>query len=514
MVLLLVQEGDSSSDHKIETRPRWICRQSMTIMIFWMFRIRRSSADAIGLLCLHLLSLFPSTTIALDGGTPRIMTTNGWKAIEVITQGDSKGPSGWSMPNLFDGGGAFLVDSNTIRIQVNHETTDAKISEVDVDKSSLKAAIQTMITNGSTGGVSFVKNARLAYESTNLASGSSRIFCRFCSSQAYAPHTFGTNRGFVDQLYITGEECARGRLMVLNSSDRTLYQLSGLVGSSSTTSNAGIGGMPYDPWENAALVDTGETSHVALLLSPDGGSQIMKLYIGHKGRESDGSNSNSFLARNGLANGSWYYLKGTFPNTVGPAVTGSFDTSSNGALKAVKIEDVDTSPSDPTRVVLGVQKSGVFTFRFTLDFRSGYFQSETSSFQLTKIAASLQASHLNSPDNVDWTDATTLSSGASYPEGIIFVNEDNSSGEIWSMKPDGSEKTRVGSTTEGSEGTGLFDLSELVDYAPGSIMITSSQGSPSSMTLLINPDARALSTDKVSLPTFSIDTFHAVDTQI
>ena len=36
------------------------------------------------------------------------------------------------------------------------------------------------------------------------------------------------------------------------------------------------------PGKNAALVDTGETDHVALLLSPDGGTQTMQIYIGGK----------------------------------------------------------------------------------------------------------------------------------------------------------------------------------------------------------------------------------------
>ena len=88
-------------------------------------------------------------------------------------------------------------------------------------------------------------------------------------------------------------------------------------------------------------------------------------------------------------------------------------------------------------------------------------------------------------------DATTLGA-TSYPDGLIFVNEDNSSGEIWHMLPDGSSKVRIASTTVSGESTGIFDLSEMVGYRPGSILITNNQGTPSSMSVLINPDATLL----------------------
>ena len=89
---------------------------------------------------------------------------------------------------------------------------------------------------------------------------------------------------------------------------------------------------------------------------------------------------------------------------------------------------------------------------------------------------------------MDWTAATTLG-GSSYPKGLIFVNEDNSSGEIWRLDPDGNNQVRIGSTTVVAESTGIFDVSSMVGYAPGSIMITNNQGFPASMTVLINPDA-------------------------
>ena len=432
---------------------------------------------------------------ALDGGPLRITPDNGWKAFEVISQGDDPSGDGFSyaMPTTFDGAGARL-DGSTLRVQVNHETSDASISEVQLDLGNLQVAIDSMINSGSTGGTSFVLAARQAYDRwsdnggaswTNTASTSNTSFSRFCSGQAYAPDTFGAGQGFVDHVYITGEESSGGRLMALDSVGRDLYQLSGVTGSAP----GGSGGMSFDSWENAALIDTGETDHVALLLSPDGGSSSLKLYVGEKGKDANGNPAASFLARNGLAYGSWYYLAGSLPGSVGGQNGGSFGTSSSGALAATKMEDVDTSPSQPTRVVLGNQNSGVFTLDFDLVFGPS-FDAAQSSFAVTKIDAN--SGGLNNADNVDWTRATTLG-GNSYPEGLIFVNEDNSTGEIWRMEPDGTNQVRVGSTTVGAESSGIFDLSELVGYAPGSVLITNNQGSPASMTLLINPDATSLS---------------------
>lgn len=445
------------------------------------------------LLCAVVCALALPPALALDGGTLRVVTDNGWRAFEVITQGDDPSGDGftYAMPGTFDGAGAWLVDPGTVRVQVNHETSDASISDVELDLADLRDAIANVIDTGNTGGVRFVLRARQAYDRwssnggtsfTNTSNTSNTSFSRFCSAQAYAPGTFGANRGFVDQLYITGEEVSSGRLFVLDSVNRDLYQVSGVTGSAP----GGIGGMSFDSWENAALVDTGETGHVALMLSPDGGTARMKLYIGVKGRDANGNASNSFLARNGLAYGSWYYFKGSLPAGLGSTNNGTFDTSTSGALASSKLEDIDTSPSEPTKVVLGDQDSGVFSFDLDLVFAPG-FNAAASRFTVTKISnEGGSTGSLDSPDNVDWTDATTLG-GTAYLDGLVFVNEDNGTGEIWQMNPDGSNQVRIGSTTVAAESTGIFDLSEFVGYAPGSILISNNQGSPASMTVLINP---------------------------
>ena len=474
-----------------------------------------SSQKLFSAVCGIAAILATSQTLAIDGGTLRVNPQNGWKAFEIISVGDNPAGDGfdWSMPVTFDGLGASLPNDSTLRLQVNHEIFDATISEVDLNLANFKTAISNMIGSSTTGGVSFVTSAQQAYDRWTSNGGTSwrttsspanTSFSRFCSGQSYAPNTFGTNRGFVDNIYITGEEgfsnfSSSNRLFALDMDNRDFYQLSDVVGSAP----GGIGGMPRDSWENAALIDTGETDHIALLLSPDGGTENIKIFIGEKGKEANGNASNSFLARNGLAYGSYYFLNDSLPALGTPSTNGFFDTTAANALNSNKLEDIDTSPGDPTKVVLGDQSNsgdastaaGLFTFDFNLDFSGGSFSAAGSSFSITKIQ-----NHNNDvngsfgdADNVDWS-APTVLGGTAYPDGLIFVNEDSSTntGEIWVNQPDGSGLTLIGdtgATSSATETSGILDISDLVGYRPGSIVLTNNQGTNSSLSVLINPDA-------------------------
>jgi hypothetical protein len=58
--------------------------------------------------------------------------------------------------------------------------------------------------------------------------------------------------------------------------------------------------------------------------------------------------------------------------------------------------------------------------------------------------------------------------------------------------PDGSDLTLIGDTAGiggATETSGILDISVLVGYKPGSIVLTDNQGSNASLTVLINPDA-------------------------
>jgi len=102
---------------------------------------------------------------------------------------------------------------------------------------------------------------------------------------------------------------------------------------------------------------------------------------------------------------------------LGNTNNGGFSLSSIGSLTSDKIEDVDTSPSNPTRVVMGDQSSRLFTF--DLVFGAG-FDSSASSFTITLIATTSNGTGVfGQPANADWTDATTLG-GTPDPDATLL----------------------------------------------------------------------------------------------
>ena len=206
-----------------------------------------------------------------------------------------------------------------------------------------------------------------------------------------------------------------------------------------------------------------------------------------------------------MAFGSYFFLNDSLPVSKGDtSIDGTFDTTSAGALNSTKLEDVDTSPSDPTRAVLGDQDSGLFTFDFDFVFSGGSFNAAASGFSITKVqnhvndvdysGSGAYANAFGDADNVDWT-APTVINGSTYAEGLIFVNEDSgtANGEIWMNAPDGSNLILIGDTvgiSGAAETSGILDISQLVGYNPGSIVLTSNQGSNASLSVLINPYAQ------------------------
>jgi hypothetical protein len=428
--------------------------------------------------------LISRTVTSLNGDRAMIETSDGWKAMEIITEGDRLDGSSWRIPGSMDGLGAFLVDDgNTLRIEVNHELSkEAAISEINLDKGKTMQAIANMVRDNTVGGIQFVTSSDIAYDKWTRNNGESwktnGDFCRFCSSQSYEANTFGENRGFQDRIYITGEECNDGRLFALKAATRDLYQVSGITGH--VQDGSGIGGMPFDSFENAALIDTGDSQHIALLLSADGGSETLRLYVGKKNVDQYGQpqkNSN-FLSRNGLLYGEWYYL-GNRQSTGSHEWSGDFVTDESDAYRAERFEDIDTNPSNPHQIVLAESNSGVFIVDFSLIFSNdeggSFFSREDSHFTMKRISDDNFGGR--SPDNVDWT-----------LNDRIFVNKDNDEGGIWYMNVNGENKRRIGTSKTGSESTGILDISNLLDFPPSTVMITTNQGEHSSMTLLLSPD--------------------------
>ena len=469
--------------------------------------IRRRCPARLGAACLSLL--LGVHAHALDGGTRWVTPINGWKGFEIITQGDDPNDGLlWAMPDRFDGLGALRVGNDTLRLIVNHEIDDATISQVDLSLNAFKAALLDAIAtprneaNGLTADHRFVRSARQAYDRisddggaswTTTQSPADTALMRFCSSQSFRANSFGPARGFADDLYLSGNETATGRLYALDLAKRDFYQLSGVTGGD----GRGLPGIPFESYENTALLDTGETGHVALLFSSDymAPSQgKLRLYIGQKGVDAQGNASDSFLARNGLAYGSFYYLhnNGIEPDTLdlGTPFSGVFDTAIESAYASSKLEDVDTAPHRPTTLALGDQDSGLFTIDFNLAINTDGLDLGRSYYTLTKVHGTEPGlASFGNPDNVDWTEPTVLG-GVRYDDGLIFVNEDSDEGSVWVNRPDGSGLLAIAKTALIGESTGVLDISKLVGYRPGSVVLTANQGDTASITVLINPDAQ------------------------
>jgi hypothetical protein len=342
-------------------------------------------------------SLVVAPSVALNGdiSLSAFETYSGWRSFEVITQGDLVGE--YKVPGQFDGIGvsvivvdcfmsrvlifhlhqilfpvpsqAYLINATHIRVLLNHETpwacdtsSQSSISEIVINKPSLKSAISNTILTGNTGGVSFVERVGKAYNKYRNKNGTSttsfggNMFTYFCSGHVHRPNEFGLgqNRGFVDTLYIFGEEedfsYGNGRFFAL--ADNTMHMITGAGTGDAALLQGGTNGIGRDALENAAQVDTEETRHVALLLSPDYGEQRLRLYIGQKGFKSDGTSCGNctgdalLLARNGLAFGSWFYLQSSLPGS-GATYNGTFGTIRASGLYGSKLEDVSTNPSNP-----------------------------------------------------------------------------------------------------------------------------------------------------------------------
>jgi Carbohydrate binding module (family 6) len=426
---------------------------------------------------------------------------DGWKTIEVISEGDRPEGSSWTLPGSMVGLNTFLVDDgNTLRILVNHELHDAAaISEINLDKGRLTKAIANIFRSNSVGGVEFVKSSQMAYDQWSRNNGQSwrtRVnpgetsFCTFFSSQSYDANTFGADRGFADRVHITGEKCEGGRLFALKSSTRELYQISGITGHVEDVSDAG--GMPFDSFEGAALIDTGDTEHVALMLSANGGTWTShRLYVGRKGVNEYGQRDreDNFLSRNGLMYGEWYYL-GNLSSTGAQTWSGELVTESSGSFGAEKV-DIMTNPSNPRQVAVTESNGAAYIFDF--DFAFGdveggpLIKKEQSRFTVMQISGEVVGGGSLHPNGLDST----------APK-LRNVKKGNDDGRIWHLNVNGQEKESIGRTRVDGSLFGALDISHLLNYPPSMVMLVTKDGKPSSMTLLLNPELGILVSSQIA----------------
>jgi len=439
-----------------------------------------------------------------------------------------------------DGLGAFSLDANTVRVFSNHE--------IELPSSG-SAGYPYTLTNGTVitkggGRISYfdinkstrrVVDAGLAIASMydragNVVTSTAQLelggLDRTCSSALFEPNLWGAGRGLVDRIYIMGEETSTA---FDHPHGGTMWALD--------TSNGDLWALPdfgRGSWENAALVDTGTTTHVAFLLGDDAQARPLYLYVGEK----SSAPSANFVERNGLKGGQLYVWKATIGDTTPQQFNGTGATRAGtweeldarnianagtaghdaqgykndttlgneaealGAFTFSRPEDLSTSPTDGSVVAFtSTGRGSVYaldnwgdTYILDIDFNASavptagnitilYDGDDAGGGQFMSPEEGLR-----SPDNLDWAD-----------DGFIYVQEDQANQDgsfgaagfetsIWRLDSTNGTAVRVAQTdrsavlplgsTDGSisdfgnwESSGIIDVSSLFGVAPGTLFL-------------------------------------------
>ncbi len=443
----------------------------------------------------------------------------------------------FSPVGTLDGLGAFLLNANTVRIFMNHEIAvpasgqagypytlangtvitkgGARITYIDIDRTSRRVV---------DGGLAIHRiYDRAGAEVTNTSQLDLGALDRMCSASLYEPNLFGAGRGLADRIYFAGEESGTG---FGHPHGGTQWALDVATGDLWALPDFGRG-----EWENAALVDTGTTTHIALIMGDDTQGSPLYLYVGQK---IPGGN---FIERNGLSGGQLYVwqatngdatpqqFKGTGQTRAGTWVAiqarnlalagtaghdalgykndsvlaGEADTL--GAFSFSRPEDVSTSPTDGTIVAFNSTGRGSLypadnwgmTYLIDNDFsnlaaptasvRILYDSNDRGGGQFATPEAGLRCQ-----DNLVWAD-----------DGYLYVQEDQANQvgnfgaagyetSLWRLNPTNGVATRVAMTdratvlplgsTDGNvadygnwESSGIIDVSVLFGQPAGTLFL-------------------------------------------
>jgi len=211
-----------------------------------------------------------------------------WSTTPVFTIGETI--NGYTPPGIPDGMGAFERD-NTVEIVSNHELranqgyaytlsngtelTGARVSRLVFDKDT-----RELMDMGLAYDTIYNRAGEIVDESSDLDFGALN---RLCSAGSFVRG----QAGFVDDVFLTGEESYAGTEFALDVATGELWALPWL-------GRAG--------WESVAALEIPgfNKTHVAILVGDDRGDAALLLYVGEK---VPGGN---FVERNGLANGKLY----------------------------------------------------------------------------------------------------------------------------------------------------------------------------------------------------------------
>ncbi|WP_299402242.1 alkaline phosphatase [Acaryochloris sp. IP29b_bin.148] len=402
------------------------------------------------------------------------------------------------------------------------ELTGARVSYFDIDKTS-----RAVVGTGLAYDTIINRAGEVVDDITDL---DARGINRLCSAHYIEAEQFGEGRGLTDSLFFTGEEAFGGTEFVLDPATNTLHAVPWMgraawenVTELDTGTTDKVALLIGDDREAAPLlmyVGTKDTSDGAGLLERNGlvGGQLY-VWAANSGETTPEEYSGTFET---LA-GSWVEIPFHDPAQADTAVDSNADgdiqdnlgydsqgfatqaqqdalAKAVGAFQFSRPEDVATNPEDGAQAVL---TSTGRDSRFPSDsWGTTYIIDVGFGADGTPLTAAVNAIYdgddagagqfegpdfgLRSPDNLDWAD-----------DGHIYIQEDRSiddfglaSGEetsIWKLNPDSGELTRVAQVDRSAlplgqsdsdssdlgnwETSGILDVSELFDEAPGDLMI-------------------------------------------
>jgi Ca2+-binding RTX toxin-like protein len=402
----------------------------------------------------------------------QVKALNGYGYYPIFTVGDQI--NNYVPVGIFDGIGAYSLNSTTVRAYVNHELgptvgyqyslkngtqlTGGRVSYFDIDKTTFRVTNAGLAYDTIVNRAGNVVSSAAVYSKTTNPNGidSASGFNRPCSAELFEANQFGAGKGIVDNVFFMSEESGSSSVYALDVKTNIMYAL---------------------PWfgragfENVTQVDTGSTDKVAFIIGDDrssGGPVTtgvpLLLYVGTKNPTGD------FLARNGLSGGKLYawgaddptnatdpieadprqffgnnsVLNGKFAEVkhydLTKADTTGYDSlgfvtqatqdalafnptnANDKAFGFVRVEDVSTSPLDGTVVAFNATGNGTIfggkdawgtVYRIDIDFVNIATGDIRGKVDILNDGNVTLDNGLRSPDNLVWAE-----------DGKIYLNED------------------------------------------------------------------------------------------
>ena len=347
--------------------------------------------------------------MAFDTTQPSQMQgLNGYTVNPVFTVGDTI--NGYTPIGILDGTGAYELDADTVRVLVNHEVgstagyaytlasgkslTGARVSYFDIDKATFE-----VVDAGLAYDTIYNRAGEVVDADTALDTVDSRGISRLCGANLMEAEQFGADQGFADTIFFTGEETTGGTQFALDVATGNLWALPWLGRAA---------------WESSTEVDTGTSTHVALLIGDDrSGARVdlngdgdtadegetlspvaqTLLYVGTK----DTSEGAGFLERNGLADGKLYVWVADDPTDAADAIeTSPADFFATGESLNGRFVEIDIYNPAGTVAVDG-SDSGTSVQDGELGYDSLGFATQG---QQDKMAIDAQAFLFSRPEDV------------------------------------------------------------------------------------------------------------------